>query len=503
MQQLLLIYFRSLNFQYAGIIYKVYDKKVTALVMPVVKDICNKKIERLDMLDSKDMKHNRYEEINMLTTLFELYLLLKRFAVLGSALCPGVTDFDMKDYFEWFSSGVAHWLDISVYKALTRIQKAIELDSLIAVDATVKYSSSAVDTLAIFYQIRIFWQQLAWPSAEGAFIFVSKIVDDICRCCVYYADQMAERVDKLGDEETVYGKKFQVTEEWCLAINNIDYIRQSIHSFVKELGVDDIIRNMSDFRGPMDAQRCSDTLQNVIENAIDTEKNKILELIEKLAEKMNPAMKRFLTEGAELFDTDSNAMDRLMMYMEDSLKTLHTELNDDNFMRVLDAIWRELSCILYDLVHSSLEKRRPPSFYSNLRNTLQIMVENFKCQSSDRQILSSDKETLEEIDKLLMLHAYETSDLIHQYYNERYTIQKNMEDNPFGLLSLQCFFQKNILEIEILNAKHLVPMDSDGSCDPFVRIHFYPEDKFLSVSQPKTKVHQKTLFPMFDEKFSM
>lgn len=493
-----------MNFQYAGMIYKVYDRKVKELVAPVVKDICNTKIERLDLLDSKDMKHNRYEEINMLTTLFELYLLLKRFYVLGSALCPGVTEFHMQDYYEWFSSGVAHWLDISVYKALTRIQKAIELDSLIAVDATVKYSSSAVDTLAIFYQIRIFWQQLAWPSAEGAFIFVSKIVDDICRCCVYYADNMAERVDNLGMVETVYEKKFQVTNEWCLAINNIDYIRQSIHSFVKELGVDDIIRNMSDFRGPMDAQRCSDTLQNVIENAIDTERNKILELIEKLAKKMNPAMRRFLTEGAELYDTDSNAMDRLMMYMEDSLKTLHTELNDDNFARVLDAIWMEISCILFDLVHSSLEKRRPPSFYSNLRNTLQIMVENFKSQQdNDRPIQSSDKETLEEIDKLLELHGYETNDLILQYYKERYAMQNKMSGAPYGILTVQCYFNGRTLEVEIMNAKHLVPMDSDGSCDPFVRIHFFPDCKFGNVSQPKTKVHEKTLFPLFDEKFSM
>lgn len=494
-----------MNYQYAGILYKTYDAKLMELVKPTVIDICNTKIERLDMLDQKDMKHNRYEEINMMTTLFELYLLLKRFSVLGSALCPGEMEFQMKEYYDWFSGGVAHWLDISVYKALTRIQKAIELDSLIAVDDSVKYSSSAVDTLAIFYQIRIFWQQLAWPNAEGAFIFVSKIVDDICRCCVYYADKMAERVDKLGMIETVYEKKFQVTDEWCLAINNIDYIRQSIHSFVNELGVEKIIRDMADFRGPMDAQRCKDTLKNVIENAVDTENNKILELIEKLSKKMNPAMRRFLTEGAELFDTDSNAMDRLMMYMEDSLKTLHTELNDDNFDRVLDAIWQELSFILYDLVQSSLDKRRPPSFYSNLRNTLHIMIENFKCQNTSacKPIQSSDKETLEHIDKLLELHGYETADLIHQYYKDRYKMQCEMTSTPFGILTVQCYFQGNILEIEIMNAKSLVPMDTDGSCDPFVRIHFFPDGKFVGVTQPKTKMHNKTLFPLFDEKFSM
>lgn len=449
------------------------------------------------------MKHNRYEEINMMTTLFELYLLLKRFLALGSALCPGVAEFQTSDFYEWFMNGVAHWLDISLYKALIRIQKAVELDSLIAVDANTKYSSSAIDTLAIFYQIQIFWQQLDWPNAEGAFLFVSKIVDDICRCCVFYADKIADKVNNFGLIETIYEKKFQVTDSWCLALNNIDYILKSISSFAKDLGVDEIIRNMSNFRGELAAQRTSCTLQKIIENTVDTEKNKILEMIETLSKKMSPQMRRFLCEGAELYDQDSNAMDRMMMYMEDSLKTMYSELNEDNFFHVLDAIWLEISCILYDLVQSSLEKRRPPSFYSNLRNTLQIMVENFKCRDNERTIVSSDKETLEAIDKLLELHGYETSDLIHQYYKERYATQKKMVKPSFGLLTVQCFFEKNILEIDILNAKQLVKMDSDGSCDPYVRVNFYPENKFISVPQLKTRVHQKTLFPLFDEKFLM
>lgn len=41
----------------------------------------------------------------------------------------------------------------------------------------VKYSSSAVDSLAIFYQIKIFWEQLEWPDVEGSYTFVAKIVD--------------------------------------------------------------------------------------------------------------------------------------------------------------------------------------------------------------------------------------------------------------------------------------------------------------------------------------
>lgn len=36
---------------------------------------------------------------------------------------------------------------------------------------------------------------------------------DICRCSVYYADIMSRKVDQIGITETVYEKKFEVTNE--------------------------------------------------------------------------------------------------------------------------------------------------------------------------------------------------------------------------------------------------------------------------------------------------
>lgn len=46
-------------------------------------------------------------------------------------------------------------------------------------------------------------------------------------------------------------------------------------------------------------------------------------------------------------------------------------------------------------------------------------------------------------------------------------------------------------------------MDSNGSCDPFVRVHFLPEPEFSNVIKPKTNAQPKTLFPLFEEKFSI
>lgn len=59
------------------------------------------------------------------------------------------------------------------------------------------------------------------------------------------------------------------------------------------------------------------------------------------------------------------------------------------------------------------------------------------------------------------------------------------------------------LQIEVMSARNLIAMDSNGSCDPFVRIHFLPEEKFAGVAKPKTNSQTKTLFPLFDEKFAM
>lgn len=112
---------------------------------------------------------------------------------------------------------------------------------------------------------------------------------------------------------------------------------------------------MGEFRTNLEAERCANTIKAVIDNALDTQRNQIVELIEHVAQKMSPPIRRFLTEGAEVLHKDSNSMERLMAYLEGSLATLYDSLNEINFGRILDGIWEELSVIIYDLVHSNLQ----------------------------------------------------------------------------------------------------------------------------------------------------
>lgn len=134
-----------------------YQEKIVALAECEVGNIC-KSLKRLSFAGkapTENEKEVSSQPLNVGTTLFELYLIMQRFVVLGSDLCPMEHEaFPIRHFHRWFHGGVSQWLDIAVFKALQRIEKAVELDSLIPVDSTVRYSSSAVDTLTIFYQVR-------------------------------------------------------------------------------------------------------------------------------------------------------------------------------------------------------------------------------------------------------------------------------------------------------------------------------------------------------------
>ncbi|XP_018351184.1 PREDICTED: BAI1-associated protein 3 isoform X3 [Trachymyrmex septentrionalis] len=520
------IFIKKINIPYARMMYIAYEKRISDMCMIIIEDVCAR-LKRIEV-DSTDNA-----ELSLGTTLFELYLILQRYATLGQVLCAEgqLENMKIQNYYDWFKGGIAHWLEIAVYKALKRIDRAVEIDTLQAVDSSVQYSSSAVDTLTTFYQIKVFWTQLAWPDVEGSYTFIARIIDDICRCSMAYADKMAAKAEITTELEqlsqsSVYEKRFTISTAWCFAINNIDYIRTSIAPLAQDLGLQDIIDALGEHKTHEEADRCQQTLQLIINNATDTVKNKIIELLEVVANKMAPAMNRYLMEGAELIDTTSNAMDRLLQYLDSNLATLHDNLNEDNFNRVLHVIWEIISQTLYDLVNTNLEKRRPPAFYSNLHKTLHTLIRFFNLGVDE----TANIQVLEKIERLLQLHGLETAELIHRYHQERMEEQKEIEEPVYGLISIKAYFVDNSLNIQILNARNLRCMDSNGhfisklstlerklhskskqkvkegktsKCDSYVKIRLLPEEKFAEIKTPKTHVQKETQFPLFDETFNI
>ena len=58
-------------------------------------------------------------------------------------------------------------------------------------------------------------------------------------------------------------------------------------------------------------------------------------------------------------------------------------------------------------------------------------------------------------------------------------------------------FNAGLLQVEIIQCKDLVAMDIGGTSDPYVKIYLLPDKK----RKQETKVHRKTLNPVFNETF--
>lgn len=189
------------------------------ILKPINFEECRQfKVEN-DQFDVGTSLHKLYLEIRQFVwyvVLFCLYIVLNnhinrlKYFSIGNSFCNVDLDtISLTKYHLWFQQGVARWLDIAAYKAMQRIERAVELDKLIKIDPIVEHSSSAVDTLFIFYQIKDFWQQLAWPDVEVSYSFVSKIIHDICICSLYYSDLMDCKVNYTETND----ERFKVTKE--------------------------------------------------------------------------------------------------------------------------------------------------------------------------------------------------------------------------------------------------------------------------------------------------
>ncbi|KAM3187077.1 hypothetical protein ACTXT7_003042 [Hymenolepis weldensis] len=88
-------------------------------------------------------------------------------------------------------------------------------------------------------------------------------------------------------------------------------------------------------------------------------------------------------------------------------------------------------------------------------------------------------------------------------------LTENMEENEKGAnekekvdlgslqYSIEFDFQKNELTVGIIQARDLPAMDMCGTSDPYVKVFLLPNKK----KKFETKVHRKTLNPVFNESF--
>ena len=289
------MFWENLNIDYVEIAYREFDQNLSLITKAVIDKACD---------DMKPILFKEEEKDNVLkssltvgTQLFELYLALQQFYTLGfSVIKKGNSqekDDEEKDDFtvfhSWFIRAVAKWLDIALYKAMVRIVKAVGLDDLKPVDDLSSHTSSAVDLRTVLNQIKTFWLQLSWPDVETSYVFISRIMDDVCKAIIFYAEKMCAKAE---EQKMVSGSRVQhlhCSVEQCLAINNIDYVMTYMNPFVCDLGIESILTKLEQQKGGLVADSCRKTIQTLMNNSIENVENQILTIL-RFGSKMAPTI---------------------------------------------------------------------------------------------------------------------------------------------------------------------------------------------------------------------
>ncbi|XP_028843285.1 BAI1-associated protein 3 isoform X2 [Denticeps clupeoides] len=433
-------------------------------------------------------------------TLFELYMSLKtlkrfrEFLPLRDTKMLALTGFH-----NWFKSSIHKWLNIVHERSCDRIRRAVEMDQLDRVEQQVKHSSSAMDVIAYFCQVRELWAQLAWPDSSGAFIFITRLTDNFCSEAVCYSELIKRKVERsqLGRDHK------SLTVQMCTALNDIEHVRLYLGNLPREMDWRGVEQAMEESCGPEGKEQVNKSLNGQLYNADLDLLREAKRLITVLTDKMLSELKRYIQHISLSPDSINNdeAVSPLMKYLDNTLVILSESLVKENLSRVLQSLWEVVLRMIQDTVAEN--RGVQAEFYTRFQYTVEALVQFFHAEGEGlalENLKSGDYKVLEEE---LRLNKCSSFELIEQYFLEKISQQRILKHSKFGRVSVKCYYDapEQRLTVEILHAADLIALDANGLSDPFVIVELCPHHLFPMAKSQRTQVKLKTLHPVFDEFF--
>uniref|UniRef100_A0A663LM86 Unc-13 homolog D n=1 Tax=Athene cunicularia TaxID=194338 RepID=A0A663LM86_ATHCN len=362
----------------------------------------------------------------------------------------------LSNFHQWFKEAVPQWLQKAYTIALERAQRAIQMDQLTPFGEHNKHSTSTVDLSTCYAQIVKTWQQLNWPDPEEAFMIMVKLVEDMCKIALMYCRLIKERAEALSLSEQNEG---EAANRLCIVVNNIKQLRLLILKLPSQL---DWVQLVERTEAVIDQQQIQHTLHNQLDSAVSCLDHEVRDVVQALATKVTTF---------SIVPSDPA-----------HIPSLHIR-----------------GCLAQPASGNMGFPHHPPSpgavgagfasavgSVASQRMLITHLVPKNSCSASSKPQASPPRVC----QKAAPLFLFPTAQL-------------DTSSEKYGAVTIKALYRpsEQKLRVEVLNAVNLIPLDSNGSSDPFVQLTLEPRHQFPEVVARTTQCKRNELHPLFDEAF--
>uniref|UniRef100_A0A8D0FEH6 Unc-13 homolog D n=1 Tax=Strix occidentalis caurina TaxID=311401 RepID=A0A8D0FEH6_STROC len=393
----------------------------------------------------------------------------------------------LSNFHQWFKEAVPQWLQKAYTIALERAQRAIQMDQLTPFGEHNKHSTSTVDLSTCYAQIVKTWQQLNWPDPEEAFMIMVKLVEDMCKIALMYCRLIKERAEALSLSEQNEG---EAANRLCVVVNNIKQLRLLILKLPSQLDWAQLVERTE---AVIDQQQIQHTLHNQLDSAVSCLDHEVRDVV-------SLPLSHCALPNASLLSLQS--IIPLMKFLESELQYLNEHLVQENFKSLLVLLWHHTLAVL-----SAAAGQQVPSTqcYKKLHCALKSLERCFYAEGCGLPLETLHTAAFLSLETHLALCSSTSRKLIQKYFSNRIQQQvgARMVSEKYGAVTIKALYRpsEQKLRVEVLNAVNLIPLDSNGSSDPFVQLTLEPRHQFPEVVARTTQCKRNELHPLFDEAF--
>ncbi|XP_037671365.1 BAI1-associated protein 3 isoform X2 [Choloepus didactylus] len=460
----------------------VYASLFHSILQVDVFTLTFRQLERLVAEEARVLMEELHPNMTLeaATGLLELYLTLADTRCLWSS-SPGRDGHSLAlaGIHDLFLPAVKFWLQVLRDQAKWRLQGAVDVDTLEAVDTSSKHSSSAATASLCFSYIQELWTRLAWPDPPQAQALGTQLSQDTCEVVLFYTDLLRKKAD---------ARPAAVSEALCVVLNDMELVRKAAGQ---------VLRGLAGPEGglPRPLLSCSQALEEDLQREART-------VTAHLTSKMVGDIRKYVQHVSLSPDSIHNdeAVAPLLKYLDEKLALFNASLAKENLSRVLEALWE----LLLQAILQALGSHQDASaaFYGRFHFTLEALVNFFHAEGQGLPLESLRDGSYKRLEEELRLHRCSTRECIEQFYLDKLK-QHALEQHRFGRLSVRCYYEaaEQRLAVEVLRAADLPALDANGLSDPFVIVELGPPHLFPLVRSQRTQVKARTLQPVFDELF--